>query len=100
LASRRMARARWGTRRVLLTRASLFAGDAAFVAPEAQDGTHRSGSNLHRERLRQMSAKGQKQTGAMHEPMSALPLRADMCGATADVCYGPIADMQSAADTN
>ena len=39
-----------GTRRVLLTRASLFAGDAAFVAPEAQDGTHRSGSNLHRER--------------------------------------------------
>src|SRR5215470_16204249 len=28
LASRRMARARWGTRRVLLTRASLFAGDA------------------------------------------------------------------------
>src|SRR5262249_17156305 len=31
LASRRMARARWGTRRVLLTRASLFAGDAVLL---------------------------------------------------------------------
>jgi hypothetical protein len=26
--------------------------------------------------------------------MSALPLKADMCGALADVCYGPIADME------
>src|SRR5262245_29912706 len=25
--------------------------------------------------------------------MSALPPKADMCGALADVCYGPIADM-------
>jgi hypothetical protein len=24
--------------------------------------------------------------------MSALPLKADMCGATRDVCFGPIAD--------
>ena len=31
LASRRMARTRWGTRRVLLTRASLFAGDAVLL---------------------------------------------------------------------
>src|SRR5262249_51926772 len=31
LASRRMARARWGTRRVVLTRASLFAGDAVLL---------------------------------------------------------------------
>src|SRR6516225_6476490 len=31
LASRRMARARWGTRRVLLTRASFFAGDAVLL---------------------------------------------------------------------
>src|SRR5512132_2777849 len=30
-ASRRMARARWGTRRVLLTRASLFASDAVLL---------------------------------------------------------------------
>ena len=26
--------------------------------------------------------------------MSALPLKADMCGATTDVCFGPKADMQ------
>jgi hypothetical protein len=25
--------------------------------------------------------------------MSALPLKADVCGATSDVCYGPIADI-------
>jgi len=25
--------------------------------------------------------------------MSALPLKADMCGAVADVCYGPKADI-------
>ena len=28
--------------------------------------------------------------------MSALPPKADMCGANTDVCYGPIADMCSA----
>ena len=28
--------------------------------------------------------------------MSALPLKADMCSAVADVCFGPIADMCSA----
>jgi hypothetical protein len=26
--------------------------------------------------------------------MSALPPKADMCGAASDVCFGPIADMQ------
>jgi hypothetical protein len=58
-----------------------------------------------------MSALGQKQTCAMHQPMSALPpratakadmpqkvmsalpLKADMCGANVHVCFGPIADM-------
>jgi hypothetical protein len=28
--------------------------------------------------------------------MSALPLNADMCGATRDVCFGPNADLQRA----
>ena len=27
--------------------------------------------------------------------MSALPPKADMCGATADVCFGPVADIAS-----
>src|SRR5215475_10794173 len=57
-----------------------------------------------------MSALGQKQTYAAHKLMSALPQlrprkptsangmsalppKADMCGATAHVCFGPIADM-------
>jgi len=34
-----------------------------------------------------MSALGQKQTFALHQPMSALPPKADMCSALADVCY-------------
>src|SRR5215471_18550453 len=40
-----------------------------------------------------MSALGQKQTYAMQKTMSALPLKADMCGALAHVRFGPIADM-------
>ena len=40
-----------------------------------------------------MSALGQKQTCAVQKRVSALPPKADMCGATSDVCYGPIADM-------
>jgi hypothetical protein len=30
--------------------------------------------------------------------MSALPPKADMCGATSDVCFGPIADISRAND--
>jgi hypothetical protein len=30
---------------------------------------------------------------AVHQPMSALPLKADVCAATRDVRYGPKADM-------
>jgi len=41
-----------------------------------------------------MSALGQKQTHAMQQGMSALPPKADMCGALAHVRYGPIADIQ------
>ena len=33
----------------------------------------------------EMSALGQKQTFAVHQPMSALPPKADMCGALAHV---------------
>jgi hypothetical protein len=40
-----------------------------------------------------MSALGQKQTYAVQKSMSALPLKADMCGATRGVRFGPIADM-------
>src|SRR5262245_36313529 len=40
-----------------------------------------------------MSALGQKQTCAPHQPMSALPPKADMCSATRDVRYGPKADI-------
>src|SRR5262245_5016596 len=36
-----------------------------------------------------MSALGQKRTYAVHNGMSALPPKADMCGAVDDVRYGP-----------
>ena len=39
-----------------------------------------------------MSALGQKQTCAMQNAMSALPPKADMCGATRDVRFVPKAD--------
>ena len=42
-----------------------------------------------------MSALGHKLTYAVRKGMSALPLKADMCGATSDVCFGPIADIVS-----
>ena len=45
-----------------------------------------------------MSALGQKQTCAVHQPMSALPPIADMCGALAHVCFVPIADIAPAAN--
>ena len=44
-----------------------------------------------------MSALGQKQTCALQQIMSALPPKADMCGASVYVCYGPKADISSAA---
>ncbi len=40
-----------------------------------------------------VSALGQQQTCAVHQPMSALPPIADMCGALVHVCFGPIADI-------
>jgi len=42
-----------------------------------------------------MAALGQKQTYAVHEPMSALPPKADMCSATSDACFGPEADIRA-----
>ena len=42
-----------------------------------------------------MSALGQKQTCAAQKIMSALPPKADMCGATRDVRFVPIADITS-----
>ena len=40
-----------------------------------------------------MSALGHKRTFAVHQPMSALPLKADMRSATRYVCFVPIADI-------
>src|SRR5262245_57463231 len=40
-----------------------------------------------------MSALGQKQTYAVHQAMSALPPKADMCSAIPDVRFGPKADI-------
>ena len=40
-----------------------------------------------------MSALGQKQTCAAQKVMSALPPKADMCGALARVCFVPKADI-------
>ena len=40
-----------------------------------------------------MSQLGQKRTFAMQEVMSALPPKAEMCGALAHVRFVPIADM-------
>jgi hypothetical protein len=40
-----------------------------------------------------MSALGQKQTFAPQKSMSALPPKADKCGAVGDVGFGPIADV-------
>jgi hypothetical protein len=44
-----------------------------------------------------MSALGQKQTCAVQEDMSALPPKADMCGATRHVRFVPIADINDMA---
>jgi hypothetical protein len=41
-----------------------------------------------------MSALGQKQTFAMHQPMSALAPKADICGAKRNVRFGPKADIR------
>jgi hypothetical protein len=40
-----------------------------------------------------MSGLGQKQAFAPQTVMSALPPKADMCGATTNVCFGPKADI-------
>src|SRR5262249_1614207 len=44
-------------------------------------------------RARKVSALGKKQRCAAQEAMSALPPKADMCGATRDVRFGPKADL-------
>lgn len=42
-----------------------------------------------------MSALGHKRTLAVQNGMSASPPKANMCGATAHVCFGPKADMSA-----
>jgi len=38
---------------------------------------------------------GQKQTFALHQPMSGLPPRADICSALAHIRFVPVADIPS-----
>ena len=45
-----------------------------------------------------MSALGQKQTCGAQKVMSALPPKADMCGAQAHVRFVPIADIAASQD--
>ena len=45
-----------------------------------------------------MSPLGHKQTYAAHKLMSALPPKADLCGALAYVCFEPKADIEFIAD--
>src|SRR5262249_15394673 len=69
-----------------------------IAAPEAQDrASYRAQEHSGRAERKacKMSALGQKQTFALHQPMSALPARADMCGATRDVRFGPQADIRT-----
>jgi hypothetical protein len=41
-----------------------------------------------------------RQALALQNVMSALPLKADMCSALAYVCFGPIADIGAARQTD
>jgi hypothetical protein len=47
-----------------------------------------------------MSALGQKQTFAVHQPMSALAPKADIRSALTHVRFGPIADMKMQSGTH
>ena len=47
-----------------------------------------------------MSALGHKRTYAVQKGMSALPPKADMCSATRDVGFVPIADITSVQESN
>ena len=51
------------------------------------------GPGLRSRMLLHMSALRQKRTYAPQKAMSALPPKADMCGALADVRFGPKADI-------
>src|SRR5262245_31402307 len=50
---------------------------------------HRSGSDLHGERPRRCPLWVKSRHVQVQEAMSALPPKADMCGATRDVRFGP-----------
>src|SRR5262245_52855383 len=67
-----------------------------IIAPSAKTSNH-PGKNQCTERP-SMSALGQMQTNAVQNGMSALPPKADICGATRDVRFGPITDMSHSVD--
>jgi len=70
------------------------------MVPVAEAGASVLGSIMHlvtgdsgkrtKEAYLPMSALGQKQTCAVQNGMSALPPKADICSASAHVCFGPI----------
>ena len=69
------------------------------IASHAKRRSQNSGSTgptrsrcLLRRQSALMSALGQKQTCVLHQPMSALPPKADICGALTHVRFVPIAD--------
>src|SRR5262245_29528687 len=65
-----------------------------FIAAPMHRGGHCIGPNRRAGRGLLMSALGQKQTYAVQRGMSTLPPKPDMCGALADVRYGPEADIR------
>jgi hypothetical protein len=64
-----------------------------IASPEAQDKASSRLKLAHFKEPQPMSALGHKRTFAAQNGMSALPLKADMFGATRDVRYGPKADI-------
>ena len=61
-------------------------------------GSSQEGTGIGPSSRQPMSALGQKQTCALQNVMSALPPKADMCGATRDVRFGPKADIAPTSD--
>ena len=58
------------------------------ICASAREGDHRRGINVR--------FGSQERTFAAQKDMCALPLKADMCSAQADVRFGPIADIGAA----
>ena len=82
------------TRKATTTQAT---SKCAELSPPRLKTAHPTGSNYKIGSCSPMSALGHKRTYAVQKGMSALPPKADMCGAIRDVRFVPKADMGSAA---